>query len=109
MDGNYTKSMPQRFARATSIIKIEMNRFGALYRFIKRYFKGRNNPSYRIGAPEHIQEKFNWTMAWLIIKPRTFGRYKTPREHMRAQLLTEHAHKIITIRSFKEMDTLFPS
>jgi adenylate kinase family enzyme len=109
MDGNYTKSMPQRFARATTIIKIDMNRFGAFYRFIKRYFKGRADPSYLTGAPKNIEEKFNWNMVWWILQPKSLSKGRSAQKKSREALFEQHAHKIITIRSFKEMDQLFVS
>ncbi len=37
IEGNYTKSMPQRFERADTVIITHMNRFTCLYRYTKRY------------------------------------------------------------------------
>jgi adenylate kinase family enzyme len=55
IEGNYTRSMPQRFERADTIIQLSMNRFGSLWRAIQRHFS-----KHRIGQPVGIKDKFNW-------------------------------------------------
>lgn len=107
MEGNYSNVIPQRFARADSIIKIEMNRFGALYRFIRRYYLNKTGKKPRIGQPDHVEEKFSWDMVWWIMRPKSL--IPSDRQKMRNlhALLTQHADKVHVVRSFKEMERFF--
>lgn len=104
MEGGYTETMPQRFARADSIIQIEMNRFGALYRFIRRYYLNKTGKKPRIGQPDHVQEKFSWAMVWWIMRPKMLNASDRRKLRERDALLTQYADKVHIVRSFKEME-----
>ncbi len=106
IEGNYSSTMPQRFARADLIIHVRMNRFGCLYRFLCRHFRNQKDPSTRIGSPPNIQEKFNWDMIWWIIQPRIFDKSRRKKDLTTKKLLKEHQNKLKVIRTFKEMENL---
>ena len=58
MDGNYTICMPQRFARATGLILLDLPTANSLWRYVRRCWFERN----RIGALEGGQDSVKWVM-----------------------------------------------
>ncbi|MFZ2620554.1 MAG: hypothetical protein WAX89_06730 [Alphaproteobacteria bacterium] len=57
IEGNYGKSMPQRFARATSVIWCDIPLLGCLWRYAKRSWK---NDPHRAGGLAGSQGEFSW-------------------------------------------------
>lgn len=106
MDGNYTKTMAKRFERATAIIDIRMNRFGCLWRFLKRYWQTREG-QHRYGQPADLQEKFNWTMITHILAIQSLSPSRRHKYKERQAILNHHRHKVIVIKSFQDMEQLF--
>ncbi|QDY69712.1 AAA family ATPase [Qingshengfaniella alkalisoli] len=65
MDGNYSRLMPDRFARATGVILITSNRWLRVSRYLKRTLV---NQSTRAGHLEGAQESLKWAMVhWILI------------------------------------------
>lgn len=96
VDGSYNNSMPQRFARADTVIFIKMNRFACAYRFLKRAFCKSPN---RYGKLEGAIDSFNFRMLKYIIleAPSRNKKYE--------KLLKENPHlKVIYLYSFAEID-----
>jgi adenylate kinase family enzyme len=58
MDGNYTICMPQRLARATGLILLDLPTTASLWRYVRRCWFERN----RIGALEGGQDSVKWVM-----------------------------------------------
>lgn len=75
MDGNYTRLMPQRFARATGVILLTSNHWLRLGRYLKRTWM---HPSARLGQLEGGRERVKWEMInWIMIKtPKNSIRYR---------------------------------
>lgn len=104
IDGNYTKSMPQRFERADTIIIIEINRFVSLYRHTMRYLKQKYGIEKRYGQPDNINDRYNMSMIWWILQPKILDKKRRNKMKIRNALLDQHKEKIINIRSFKQME-----
>ena len=58
MDGNYSRLMPQRLARATGVIVLDLTTCRSLWRYIRRSLFERD----RIGGLEGGLESVNWDM-----------------------------------------------
>lgn len=104
IEGNYTKSMPQRFKRADSVIIIKTNRFVSLYRHTMRYLKQKYGIEERYGQPENVNDRYTFTMVWWILQPKMLNKKRRENMKMRKDLLEKHKEKIIYIHSFKEME-----
>ena len=66
MDGNYSRLMPQRLARATGAILITSNRWRRLARYLRRTTLNRSD---RPGNLEGAQESIKWEMIdWILFK-----------------------------------------
>ncbi|MEO1360999.1 MAG: AAA family ATPase [Pseudomonadota bacterium] len=66
MDGNYSRLIPRRFERATSVILITSNQWLRLARYFKRTLA---HPSARLGQLEGGQENLKWMMVdWILFK-----------------------------------------
>lgn len=90
--------MPQRLQRAQTVIFLKFNRFGCLYRFIKRATKRHpNRPGMLTGA----QEQITWEIIWYIL-------YKAPkRQKAYTDILKNYPHlKVITIHDFNHLNAL---
>ena len=98
VDGQYMRYMPNRLARADTIVMIETNRFKCLLRYLLRcIFGGKQRP----GRLEGATREFNFEMVTMILflQPKT---WKTQME-----LIKHYPHiHIIKVRSFKELDEL---
>lgn len=107
IDGNYTKSMPQRFERADTIIVIDINRFVSLYRHTMRYLKQKYGAEKRHGQPDNVDDHYNMSMVWWILQPKILDKKRREKMKIRNALLNQHKDKIINIRSFKDMNQFF--
>ena len=66
MDGNYSRLMPQRLARATGAILITSSRWRRLARYIRRTTVNRSE---RAGHLEGAQDSIKWDMIdWILFK-----------------------------------------
>ncbi len=106
IEGSYSKTMDHRAARADTILHVDQNRFGCLYRFIKRYFNQKNGREKRTGTPDGLREKFNWDMVWWILEPRSLSPRRRTSHLLQKRVFRDHADKVIHLRNFKEIDAL---
>lgn len=73
MEGNYSRLMPQRFARATGAILITSNRWLRFSRYLKRTLINRSD---RAGHLEGARDSVTWEMThWILIKTRNSAKY----------------------------------
>jgi adenylate kinase family enzyme len=80
MDGNYSVCMPQRFARATGIILLEISTTLSL----ARYFRRTLFQTDRIGSLDGGRDSIKWMMIRhiAIVTPKNRARYRTMFEAM---------------------------
>jgi adenylate kinase family enzyme len=73
IDGNYSKCMPQRFARATGLILLDISTPASLFRYCRRTLFERE----RIGALEGGRDSIKWEMIYHIpvVTPKNRKRY----------------------------------
>lgn len=102
IEGNYTMSMPQRFERADTIIQLNMNRFGSLWRAWRRHM----DTDKRVGSISNEKVKLKWSFIWWIIEPKYLNSDRRRKEKIQKELLKKHAHKLIKVRSFGEINKL---
>ncbi|EJC78139.1 adenylate kinase-like kinase [Rhizobium leguminosarum bv. trifolii WSM2012] len=76
IEGNYSRLMPQRLARATGAILITSNHWLRFSRYLKRTLVNRSD---RAGHLEGAKDSIKWEMIhWILIKTRNSGfRYAT--------------------------------
>jgi adenylate kinase family enzyme len=68
MDGNYSRLMPQRFARATGAILLTSHHWLRFSRYLRRTLV---NSSQRAGHLEGTKDSIKWSMIeWVLIKTR---------------------------------------
>jgi adenylate kinase family enzyme len=72
MDGNYSRLMPQRYARATGIIVIDDH----LWRRYWRYFNRSLFQKERVGGLKSGRDSVKWQMVHWIWKTRHQGKYE---------------------------------
>ena len=95
MDGNYSVCMPQRFERATSVIWLDMSRFGCTVRYLLRCLK---KDAGRKGKLEGATKEFNWALL-------KYTWFQYPKNKIKYQnLLENYSHPIIIIRSMTELN-----
>ncbi|AGB72192.1 MULTISPECIES: adenylate kinase [Rhizobium] len=71
MEGNYTRLMPQRLARATGAILIDSNHWLRFSRYLKRTLINRSD---RAGHLEGAKDSIKWEMIhWVLVKTRNSG------------------------------------
>ncbi|MBI1363210.1 MAG: adenylate kinase [Proteobacteria bacterium] len=100
MEGNYSKTMPQRFARADMIIYMDFNRMGCAVRCLKRWWQWRGQQ--RPDAPEGCYEAFPAELLRYIL----FASAK--RKPVWQKLIVENAHKpIIRLTRFSELKEFY--
>lgn len=58
MDGNYSRLLPQRLARATGVIQLDASTLTSLFRYLRRSWFERE----RVGALEGSQDSVKWEM-----------------------------------------------
>lgn len=73
MDGNYSVCMPQRFARATGVILLDISTPVSLFRYARRALFGKG----RVGGLKGGQDSIKWTMIHhiAIVTPANRRRY----------------------------------
>ena len=98
MDGNYSKLMPQRFARATGIILLGDSRWANFARYLRRtLFERRQRPGSLAGDKDSIK----WEMVrWILIVQPTL------RERNR-QFLFASGLPLIEVKSMAELRQLY--
>ncbi|HET8726325.1 MAG TPA: AAA family ATPase [Alphaproteobacteria bacterium] len=74
MDGNYSRLMPQRLARATGIILLGDHRWANFARYLRRTLFERS----RAGMLEGGRDSLKWTMVrWILVdSPKALIRYR---------------------------------
>jgi adenylate kinase family enzyme len=74
MDGNYSRCMPQRLARATGAILLNTSRARSVLRYLRRSWLERD----RLGGLEGAQDSVKWEMIrYIVITARhNHGRYQ---------------------------------
>lgn len=100
IEGNYSRTMPERMENAQAVLFFDFNRFGALYRYLRRMLK--HYGQCRTDAPEGCVEAFNWDMIqWILFRTaRNRKKYRT--------MLTAYPHlKIYHLRRFSEVKALY--
>jgi len=71
MEGNYSRLMPQRLARATGAILITSNHWLRFSRYLKRTLINRSD---RAGHLQGAQDSVKWEMVhWILVKTRNSG------------------------------------
>lgn len=94
IEGNYSILMPQRFEQATSIIWLDFNKWGSVYRYIKRTIK---NEPHRPGKLEGANDRINLNHIHYTLM-------KAPKNRKVYQRLIDHSNAyFIRITSFKEL------
>lgn len=98
IDGCYRKFIPQRLARADTLIFMDFNRFSCLWNFIKRCFYSEDKRyGNLVGSTNKI--KLSMIKYILITGPKKLSSYK--------ELIKKHPHlNVIYLHSFKEVDDL---
>lgn len=98
MEGNYSKLMPQRFARATGIILLDDNRWANFWRYLRRtQLEARS----RVGALQGNKDSIKMEMVrWiLVVQPRL-------RERNLANLRSANL-PLLEVGSMKELNQLY--
>lgn len=71
MDGNYTRLMPQRLARATGAILVTSHHWLRFVRYLRRTLA---NQADRAGHLEGARDSIKWEMIeWILVKTRNSG------------------------------------
>ena len=98
VEGNYSRMMPQRLARADMVIFLHFNRFGCAYRCIRRSLKKDQN---RAGMLAGATDAVNWKMIKYIL-------FEEPRKNKKyPPLLQQYPHlNIIHMHSFQQTDQM---
>lgn len=97
MDGNYSKVMPGRLARATGIILLGANRWANLFRYFRRTLL---EPR-RIGALEGGRDSIKWDMIhWIVVvSPENLAGYR--------RTLPAAGLPFVETRSMRELQALY--
>jgi len=97
MDGNYSKLMSQRLARATGIILLGDNRWLNLFRYARRTLFEQQ----RVGALDGQRDSIKWEMVrWIVVvSPTNLARY---RKELPATGLS-----FVETRSMRELNSLY--
>ena len=94
IEGNYSKLMPIRFEQATTIIWLDYNKWGSVYRYIKRTLK---NDPHRPGKLEGSEDRLNFHHIYYTL-------FKAPKNRKVYQRLIDHSNaQFIRITSFNEL------
>lgn len=98
MEGNYSRLLPQRFARATGAILISSNQWLRFARYLKRTLI---NHSDRAGHLEGARDSIKWEMIdWILIKTRNSGRRY-------GRFIRESGLPFVECQSARELDALY--
>jgi adenylate kinase family enzyme len=99
IDGNYSVCIPQRFARATSIIWVDPSLLGSMWRYIVRSYQATQN---RAGRLAEATKEFNWSLVHY-----TFTQYPKKRSDY-AQFIADAPHaNYLHISSFRALKKLY--
>lgn len=99
IDGNYSVCMPQRFDRATSVIWLDPNIFGSIFRYIFRSIKNDKN---RPGRLQGATQEFSFN----LVKYTFFNYPKNKQKYIK--ILSEYSDlPIIQIRSLSELNRMY--
>lgn len=98
MDGNYSRLMKQRFARATGVILLTSNRWIRLGRYLKRCLI---DPAARVGALDGGTDSVKWEMVdWIL--------FKTPRNSVRySNMIAQVPLPKVECRTLQELKRLY--
>ena len=94
IDGNYSICMPQRFARSTAIIFLDLPITGCLWRYVRRSFE---QDEARKGNLAGATQQFNVKM----LKYIALGYQKNHKKY--ETFLKTYNKPVVRIRSFKEL------
>lgn len=100
IEGNYSRTIPQRFEKAEVVIYFQLNRFGALFRYLRRMLM--HYGKQRQDAPDGCYERMNWNMVHhiLVYSPQRMARY--------TGFLAQHPHlKVYHLRRFADVKKLY--
>jgi adenylate kinase family enzyme len=98
IEGNYSFCMPQRFAKASSLIWIDPSFWGCCFRYLLRCLK--NDPN-RPGRLKDATSDFSFEMIHLIV-------FKYPQIRRRHQaILSSYSFPVIYIHSMKELNQYY--
>jgi adenylate kinase family enzyme len=80
MDGNYSRCLPQRLARATGFILLDASTMVSLLRYLRRSWFERD----RLGGLKEGKESVKWAMIWhiAVTTRKNRRRYKEMFEHI---------------------------
>ncbi len=97
MDGNYSKVLPQRLARATGLILTADARWASLWRYFRRTLFER----YRIGALEGGRDSIKWNMIhWILVR-------SPPNQRRYRQTLRSSGRQCVEVRGMSGMNRLY--
>lgn len=100
IEGNYSTLMPDRFSNATSIIWLDFNRFGSLYRYFQR---GIRNSALRPGNLPGANQQFSVKIIGHIL-------IKAPKNRNKYALLIKESRAILVyINSFSQLKQYYRS
>ena len=102
MEGNYSRLMPQRLARATGAILVTSNRWLRLSRYFRRTLFDR---AARAGHLEGTQDSVKWEMIdWILFKTRnSAGKYSAVLRNSGLPLVECHTARALN-RLYREWD-----
>lgn len=72
LEGNYSKLLPQRLERATSLVLLDSSAAASLFRYARRTLSTRN----RIGGLEGTKERITWSMIRFILGPGQTNKHR---------------------------------
>lgn len=94
IEGNYSKLMPIRFEKATTIIWLDYNKWSSVYRYIKRSLK---NDFYHPGKLEGSNDTINLRHIYYTL-------FKAPKNRIIYQRLIDNSNaQLIRIKSFSDL------
>ncbi|RAS83738.1 topology modulation protein [Priestia endophytica] len=100
IEGNYKNTFQIRLQRADTIIYLELPLHVCLYRVLKRFWMNRGKTRADLG--EGCKEKLDWTFLKFICTTY-YGRKKRMAEHFEAFQNLDPNHKVILLKSKKEI------
>lgn len=98
MEGNYSFSMPQRFARATTLIWLDFGIWGCIIRYIGRSLK--NDPN-RPGRLADATQDFSFTLIHYML-------FTYPQKRLKSKAIIEQSGvPLLRITSVKELNRYY--
>lgn len=98
MEGNYSRLMPPRLARATGIVLLGANRWANLWRYFGRTLFQRQRPGTLEGL---TRERLKWSMIhWILVtSPRNLRQYR--------EALPRSGLPMIEVTNLRELNALY--